>query len=206
MKREMLFVVTCLLVALFATTAFGAQGIYLSGRGGAVTQKSVQLESTTVDFDPGVFVAGAVGYGLGEGRVEAEIGYRRNTIEQIVLKKGNKFEPGGDFSSLSFMLNSMVDYQYSTDLSPYLFVGGGVARIAILEDLSLGVGLNDSQGFFLAYQAGAGVNYPLTKNLFLDLEYRYFAALDPKFEMTTGEDLEFDYATQNVSLGIKYLF
>lgn len=206
MKRALLILLICLMAALFAATAFGANGVYVSGRAGTASLKAVQLEETKVDFDPGIFASGALGYGLEEGRLEAEISYRQNEIKQIVLQKGNKFDPGGNFSTLSFMLNSIADYKTATTFSPYVFVGAGAAWISLEEDLSLGVDLKASEDFFLAYQAGAGLGYALTKRLSLDLEYRYFAAVDTKFETTTGDEIKFDYAIHNASLGLRYAF
>ncbi len=206
MKRVLLPVLIALLATLFAGSAIAAPGVYVAGRAGAATLKSLQMETTTVDFDPGFFTAGVLGFGLEEGRLEVEVAYRQNTIEQIVLEKGNTFDPGGDFSTLSFMLNSIADYDSGTIFKPYILVGAGAARIAFNEDLSLGLGLKDSEDLFFAYQAGAGIGYPVTKRLIFDLEYRYFAALDPKFETTAGSELKFDYAVHNASFGVRYEF
>jgi opacity protein-like surface antigen len=206
MKRVLLLVLIALLATLFVAPAFAASGVYVAGRAGAAALKEVQLDATNLDFDPGFFTAGVLGFVLEEGRLEVEVAYRQNAIEQIVLQKGNTFDPGGDFSALSLMLNSIVDYKIGTIFTPYIFVGAGAANISLNEDLSLGLNLKDSEDLFFVYQAGAGVGYPVTKSLTLDLEYRYFATLDTKFETMAGDDLKFDYAVHNASLGVRYEF
>ncbi|MFA5517111.1 MAG: P44/Msp2 family outer membrane protein [Desulfuromonadales bacterium] len=192
----------------FAPQAMAETGyVYVGCRGGAGLLDSTEMDSILVDFDPGSVYAGAFGFRVEGGRVEAEIGYRESAVERIELKKkGNVYEPGGKFSTWSVMVNSIADFANKSPFAPYIFVGAGAARLAFDEDLGLGVDFDETEGWFFAYQGGGGIGWALSDSLRLDVEYRYFSVLNPEFKNTAGADIDFDFASHNALLGLRVFF
>ncbi len=180
----------------------------ISISGGAVNRSAAPISILSISISiKGTLYAAALGAQVGQGRIEVEGAYRRNTIEGIKTKlKGREYDPGGEFTAYSLMLNSIADFANKTPFTPYFFVGAGAVQIKIDEDLSLGVPLDETKGIFFAYQGGAGIGFSLTEAITFDLEYRYFAALDPEFKSTSGDKIDFDYATHNATLGIRFAF
>lgn len=201
-------VLCCLLLLLFAyVPSSTAQLFYASTRGGGTVLGDTDFDAVAIEFEPGAAALGALGIYVESGRMEAEVGYRRNNIDKISYRrKGSTFDPGGIFSVWSFMVNSIADYETGSDFLPYLGVGAGAARISLEEDLSLGVAIDKAEDWVFAYHGMLGFGYPLMKRLTLDFEYRYFAILKPEFAVAGGEAIEFDYATHNAMLGLRYAF
>lgn len=95
-------------------------------------------EAHEVSHDFGFDGGGYVGYDFGGFRLEAEVSYRQANVDGITvgapgLLVGTGFTRGpgfynvdeGDVSSLSFMLNGLLDFGPDDGLQGY--VGGGIA-------------------------------------------------------------------------------
>ena len=153
-------------------------------------------------------------------RLEGEVAYRSNKIEDVELmyihSVGIGVEGGsGDITGLSFMANTWYDLYGDQGWSPYFGGGIGVAQVS-LSDFSLETYpivpdpqtterlLVDDKAWQFAYQVGAGFGYELTESIVVDLSYRYFATLDPKFTDVGENELEANYSHHNIQVAITY--
>lgn len=161
--------------------------------------------SQTADFDPGVSAIAALGRAYGNGiGAEFEIGYHGNDIATVSGAAGS-----GDVEIYSLMLNGR--YQYAVDRSvwpvrPFVRAGIGIA-LADVDGASpvSGSSITDSDGGF-AWQAGAGVTYDFGGQFDLTLEYRYFAVPDLSLATAAGVEVDSDYSSHSVMIGLRYRF
>jgi opacity protein-like surface antigen len=63
----------------------------------------------------------------------------------------------------------------------------------------------DESDTVFAYQFIGGVAFPVSKQLTIDLNYRYFATTDPSFPHGVGR-LVVEYGGSNLLLGLRYNF
>jgi opacity protein-like surface antigen len=108
----------------------------------------------------------------------------------------------GDISSLALMINGFYDFNLGLPVTPFAGGGLGIARVRIDSDW-LGV---DSSDTVFAYQLGAGLAFALNPQVNIDLQYRFFATLDPELKFQSGERFDTEYMTHNVMLGLRYSF
>lgn len=197
-----------LLLAVLAAPAFAA-GPYVGAEGGVTfLEKAKVTQDGFPDFDLKTdtgFGLGLVGgFDFGTYRLEGEFAYRRNNNKEVSLG-GLTGGIGGDYSSMALMVNGYYDFKMvSPVLYPYLGVGIGGARDSLkVED---GGTVIDDDQFVFAYQAAAGVAFNVTKELTLDLGYKYFATTKPEFEDADGAKAKVEYMSHNIFLGVRYSF
>jgi opacity protein-like surface antigen len=168
---------------------------YVSGSFGLVAVSDSTVSggggSGELSFDPGFGFIAAVGNNFEGLRGEVEIAYRTNDVDKISLG-GFSESVSGDISSLAFMGNLLVDLPLSESVRPFLGAGLGLANV----DAD-----GDEDDTVFAYQAIAGVGFPLTYVTTLDLQYRYFATADPDFG-----GIEAEYQTHNFFAGLRFDF
>ena len=133
------------------------------------------------------------------------------------LENVDKFDlsASGDVSTLSLMLNGLYAFEVSR-LRPYLGVGIGLARHdATLETRTEydvtgidgtrysdeGSSRDSDDDIVLAYQAMAGIAYPVSETMEARIGYRYFATADADFD-----GVEASYGTHNIEAGILVRF
>ncbi len=206
MKKTFLLVVSCLLFLLLSSAAFGAQGPYASGSLGiGFLRDSIVREtgfSGDAEFDSGAVLGLAVGYYIGNCRLEGEFGYQKNDVDKIGAF-GVGFNASGDITSTSLLVNGYYDLLKYGALTPYVSLGLGLASLE-LNDLTVPGATTGSAGdddMVFAYQVGAGVGYALNPQMTIDFKYRYFATQDPDFGGT-----KFEYGSHNFLLGLRYNF
>jgi opacity protein-like surface antigen len=157
MIRQFLSLGSGVTLALFANLSWSAGDWYVSGSAGATFLNDADISGdviTTVatirtrsnfksEHDTGFTVMGAMGRRVGDNfRLEAEIGYRRNALDNITAAPTSAFtdthSPGkgvdfnvasGDVSALSFMVNAFYDIPLDMPLKPYLGGGVGLAHL-----------------------------------------------------------------------------
>lgn len=152
--------------------------------------------SATHDFEPGWLGLGGAGYAFSSGiRLEGEIGYRRNSVDN----------GPGNAEAWSVMGNALYDFNTGTRFTPYVGAGIGGARLNF-NNVSAGSTSIDDSDTVLAYQGLAGVTYRLNTNINLDLGYRYFTTEKPNFRTRAGGTVESDYDDHAVVLGLRYRF
>ncbi|EQB15003.1 hypothetical protein L288_00595, partial [Sphingobium quisquiliarum P25] len=155
----------------------------------------------TADYHKGWDGDAVIGYDFGGFRLEAEAAYKRAKVDL------DKTGIGGSASALSFMLNGLLDFGADDGLQGFVGGGVGVSRAKLANDV-----VNDSDTGF-AWQAIAGVRYPLTNNLDVSLKYRFFNQDDinlipayTTFAGPAGADVETKLRTHSLLLGLAYNF
>ncbi len=156
---------------------------------------------SNLDLGSGATALGAIGCDYGNYRLEAEVGYQQNKLKsglnsmdglvQYYPQEGSRYDMRGDVSTLSLMGNGYYDVHLGGGVDFYAMAGVGIAQVSF-HDMNFtnnydpttnalydnpNPGYNDHETT-LAYQLGAGLAFPLSHNVKLDLRYRYFATTD----------------------------
>ncbi len=166
---------------------------YVSGNFGMVSASDSTLsgnDTGEMSMDSGFGFLAAVGNNFDGLRGEAEIAYRTNDLNEI-----SSVPTSGEIVSLSVMGNLLVDLDLSESVRPFLGAGIGLTNVEIEN------GPNRADDTVFAYQAIAGVGFPLTPITTLDLQYRYFASTAPDFDGMKAE-----YQTHNFFAGLRFDF
>jgi len=211
---------------LLATPAFARDGAwYVGGEFGAMIvedqdvdvgtrQSAVQLDHE-YGYDGGVFV----GYDLGAFRVEGEVSYKKADVESfqtlIALPGENSgtFPPGRDFaggstSSLSFMLNGMLDFGDDDGLSGFVGGGAGMARVKARNQrvFSNSAPFFDDSDSRFAWQVIAGVRQAISDNIDVTVKYRFFNVDDVRMVAFNGGDTNTRFRTHSLLGGLTFNF
>lgn len=226
LRRSCLTALAILGASASSSWAADPAGWYVSGQAGAAWQDDFSTHgamSLHGESDPGFDVVGAVGRNLGNGfRLEGELGYRQIDLSKVSITNDGGAGAAAGTGSLngvttnnvsggshvvSFMGNGFYDIALpNTRFTPYIGGGIGFARVEANDWRADNAPLASDSAVVFAYQAGAGVSYPLTKRTDAFLDYRYFATQDPTFATATGGTIKTDLETQNVSVGLRYRF
>lgn len=217
------FAATAVLLAATGSAglALGAEpGPYIGLQGAATFQREADNSSSdlhiTSKYNSGYNVAGVLGWNYGQNwRAEAEIGYRRNGLDKLVVDKatgtglagGQTYAAHGHLGTTDVMGNLWYDFNMGDGWKPYLGGGIGWAHINANNVSANGIPLVDDTSNVFAYQLGAGIGYALTPRTTVSVDYRYFATKDPTFTDTaTGTQFNSQYRTNNVGLSLRYRF
>jgi opacity protein-like surface antigen len=189
----------------FVVTGFGVStsfaGTYISGNLGAVIVEDSDFDAGPLSgeftFDTGFGFVAALGSSFQNGgRVEAELGYRKNDFDEVKFDGIGKADIDGDISALSGMGNAYYDFSTKGSFSPFIGAGLGFANIEVDLD-----GASSEDDTVFAYQFILGGSFASSETLSVDLQYRYFATDDPEFD---GVDAE--YSTHNFMIGLRQSF
>jgi outer membrane protein OmpA-like peptidoglycan-associated protein/opacity protein-like surface antigen len=178
----------------------------------------------TIDWEEGYDGSLFVGYDLGGFRIEVEGSYKKADVDEIqsnfglpgTVRPGGLFTGGnGEMTTMSLMLNGMLDFGDDEGLSGFIGGGVGMARVNI-DNLSAftntGVALDDNDTRF-AWQIVAGIRQALSPNVDIHLRYRFFNVDD--LEMTgfgglggpaAGRAVSTDLRTHSLLGGITFNF
>ena len=138
----------------------------------------IELEHKT-GFDADLIV----GYDFGLIRAEAELGWKRASIEDVAIMPAVFTTTGrpaidGRTRVVSAMANLLLDFGSDDGLQFYGGGGAGLARTYVDARITgPGVPLNasiDGDDRSFAYQLIAGIRLPVSYNVDLGLKYRYF--------------------------------
>ncbi|MDB5702737.1 MAG: OmpA family protein [Sphingomonadales bacterium] len=184
------------ILAVLASTAIATPALarndawYIGVEGGATIVEKTDFRingvsgaaqsKQAVGFD----ADGIMGYDFGAFRLEAEVGYKRAEHDRYTLvapsaapfpAPGSYENARGRISALTFMVNGLLDFGSDDGLSGYVGGGAGVGRVKLANFglTTTGAFLDDSDTGF-AYQAIAGVRYPITTNVDFGLKYKFF--------------------------------
>ncbi|MGB0748471.1 MAG: OmpA family protein [Magnetospiraceae bacterium] len=193
--RSSIAVATLLAIAPLTASAGDISGPYVSLGAGVNLHidptYNIGGVSRNIDMDYGWAGIGALGWGYDSGlRGEVELGFRNNNIDSI---NGTALTTE-DVSVLSLMGNLLYDFDLDSSLTPYLGLGVGAAKI------NTDTPLFDDSDTVLAGQAIAGVNYAVTEQLNLFLDYRYFITADPDFTPNVSGE----YQAHTVLAGLRW--
>lgn len=163
-----------------------AQNLYGSFFGGVNLLGEVESEdfapigfpgySYDIEFDTGFVIGAALGTELANGlRVEGEIAFRGNDLDQLTVNTPLGplvYDIEGDAETLSLMANAWYDFELGGGgFQPY--VGGGVGFAT--------VDIDDEDDSVFAFQVGAGVSFPLSGQIAITGDYRFFMVTDPNY-------------------------
>lgn len=152
---------------------------------------------------------GDVAVGAKMGAVRAELAYTYLAKDD----KTRKYDDGKDkteISGQSFMLNGYYDLENPTIFKPYVGAGVGMAKIKYQAKYTdfVDPDFNSSDSVSknkFAYSLMAGVGAEITKNVTLDIGYRYtdYGSFSKNIE---GDKVKFDTKAHQVLAGVRYSF
>ncbi|WP_294345123.1 outer membrane beta-barrel protein [Prosthecochloris sp.] len=217
MKKAISLLAVFLVVVMWSASGFSADK-YFSGNIGiswmsdteiknidGPFQEFQEINDAELGFGSGLTLLGALGCDYGDYRVEGELGYQSNDVDELNAhvyceRQGEAdldVELDGDVTILSLLMNGYYDIHLGggVELSPT--VGVGIAQVS-MDDVrvnsatltcpngnsspadigDLEDGSLDVNEVTFAYQAGIGLGIPVAGNIMLDARYRYFATTD----------------------------
>jgi OmpA-OmpF porin, OOP family len=174
-----------------------------------VTVKS--LLRTDVQSDLGYDAAAIVGYDLGPVRLELEGSAKRAGIDALFRTKTNRatnasvtrnLDGSGNTAALSIMANALVDI--GADGGLQAFAGGGIGYAWIDMKANADTNfLDDNDGSF-AWQALAGVRYPVSDKIDLGLKYRFFNANNVDVVLASGTEANPKWRSHSLMATLAY--
>jgi len=208
MKKLILaiFVLVVMAVPAISSAAPPRVGPYVSGFIGMTIPADADAGffNEEIEFDPGLNVGGTAGMDFGAVRVEGEISYKEADVDTITDRGTGQTFRGieGGLEATAFMVNLFVDLHSPGPITPYF--GGGVGFAAlhqseIYDDFGTFYIADDEMVF--AYQAGAGLEVALNRQVSLDLGYRYFRTSEATFA-----DTEMEFESHNATVGLRLKF
>lgn len=170
MKRFLMMLVVA--AVFMATSAQAADGkLYFSGSAGVSITDDLDFPGINISFSPGFNVGGALGYDMGQFRVEGEIRYSSVDIDEV---NGAPSPISADLSALTFMANGYYDHEMgNSPLTPYIGAGLGLVSSEISAG---GAGSSDEEDF--GYQFMVGLGFDITQTVILTAEYRFLGIAD----------------------------
>lgn len=193
---------------LHAADAMQGSSFYVSGFGGITLLSESDFSqpgigSGSFDYDAGFNIGGAVGYRWPFSlRTEVELSYRQNSIDTATVTIAGIGTISGsvsdsDVSAFAFMANAWYDIDTGSNFIPY--IGGGLGGARIDVDLA-GTEFDDT---VFAWQIGAGLGYKVTPGVVVSVDYRWLATTDPAFEDPGFPDVDSEYSSHNIMLGVR---
>ena len=192
---------------------------YVSLNGGAAFTQNLKSDLTSSsDFilDTGVagyHAAAAAGYKfLKNFRVELEGSFSRTNINKATVALTSlglaavDDSVEGHVNSLAAMGNIYYDFSVVKKYVPYIMGGVGGVYLELDNVDSPSLFKFDDKDFAIAFQFGAGIHYLLTDNMSLDFSYRFFKAIDPKFQNIIGTEIKPSFNDHRLGIGILYSF
>ena len=150
-------------------------------------------------FDTGWAVFGEVGYRWESNwRLELEVGYRSNDVDCVSVAGGpcNGFD--ADVSQFTQMFNLVYDVPLSDRLT--LSLGAGLGSDFVTVDAPT---FKDTT-WVVAGQLFAGLNFALSDDIDLFVNYRYLIADDPHVDVAPFVDAGFNDAKHTVTIGLRF--
>jgi opacity protein-like surface antigen len=201
---------------------------YLRGQVGVGINSKPNLEYTTVtdatlqhnDISDSFFVGGGVGYEWNNWlRFDATAEYRAKSrvYAFVTYPPGHIDEYQGNLKSWVFLANAFVDLGTWECFTPFVGfgVGGAYNTLSDFTDVNpnggYGFGRNPSQWHF-AWALHAGVAYEVSKNLKIELAYRYlnYGSITDTVDCSvtcTHDQFKFDKLTsQDIMLSFRWSF
>ena len=220
MKKPIGILLLAVVVQILGFSQAGAQepsagesknGVYLAGQGGFTTFEledgdiggGNNIDSTQV---VGFSVGGALGFKLGNFRLEGEIGYREYDPSDLEIA-GVELDITGDLTVLSYLANLYFDFDNSTRFTPYIGGGVGAAKFSANNLVRGGILNVDEEDTVFAYKVGGGLAFTMTPSLDLTFDYHYFGTAEPEFTNSlTGARFNPDYHSHNIQGGLRFRF
>ncbi len=188
-----------------ATAQESRNGMYASVSGMFVLPANVSGSETSggvtasgLRMSSGFGALAAVGYGAPTGlRAEVELGWRNIPYDKVDIRFGGDalkdVSVDGNVSIVTVMANGVFAFD-AGQVHPYVGAGIGVAFVnaSITGIGGISVGKVSTNSTEIAYQALAGIAYPVSEVAEIRLGYRYAKASD--------------YGSHNIEAGILFRF
>jgi outer membrane protein OmpA-like peptidoglycan-associated protein len=190
--------------ALFSSGAMAYDARWYVGAGAGWEHMDDGWTHGQFSIDDGYIADGRVGVQSDNSpwRYELDTSYRKNEVSG-----GLRNTAVGNINILSGMFDVIYDFAHTSALHPYVGLGGGLARLEYNPN-----GINfaySGKTVTLAGQALAGLEYKVTQNLSLNVEYRYFVLDNPTFKGTTGgldSSRKESFGNHSVLAGLRWTF
>jgi len=194
------------------TTPAQAQNWYFGPEGGwtnleEVTNRHSNGVVLRETFNNDYNVGARAGYQAGPWRFEGEFSYRQNslgTLNETSPMSVHFPDAKGDRYGYAEMANAIYDFNVGWPFTPH--IGAGVGADEQTQNATTHAGATHSSDTVFAYQAIGGFEWNLSPALALDLDYRYFATLDPHFRTTAGVGITSSYSSHNIVASLVYRF
>ena len=213
MKRQIIYSLLSTCLTFGAVPSHADEGVYvkaLAGLGQLADSDfgSASLGNGEGEFELGFAAGAAAGYDFGRWRLEGELLYRTNTLERV---SGTVFDgvDDGDFSSLGFGVNALVDFNLLPNPKITSYAGMGVVWFQEIDmDFETGAGEFSYSGDDTALQFMLGSRYQLNPRLAVYAEVRQLVAdgIELEGEGLSVGTLEADYSRTEFVLGLGYRF
>ena len=192
-------------IVLFFGVANAEQKLYASIESGLTHLEETQ-GGTKFEYNEGYHAGGSLGLKRGHLRVEGEVVYRENKVNQATIA-GTTFGASGDVSALSFMGNVYYDFENKSSWTPYVGSGIGAAQLSFSDVLSTTALRVNDEDLVLAYKFEAGFALEMDENIGLFANYHYFATTDPKFTNSVSlTKFQTGYKSHNLGIGLSFRF
>lgn len=167
--------------------------LYLGIFGGYVIPQDLEFGPFDINLKDSWAAGAKVGY------IIPQFKYVALEVEYTHMGKQDLDQVGfdGDVTMDNLMANALFRYPTTWKIHPFVGAGFGVSR----GDVSAARFSSDTENAF-AWQLMAGVNFEMTKNLSLDLAYKYFQA---KWDISFRD---YDVTSKNhlILLGLNFHF
>jgi len=172
-------------------------GLYVGGHIGLniLSDSEINGGTNTTDYDPLIGLGGVLGYDFGNFRVDGEIAFRINEINNVV---GTPLVSGSYTSAFSYMVNGYFDFPTNGPVKPY--IGGGIGYATVFIDWSAPgffplseVPVADESDSGLAYQFSGGIGYEINPRTTVSFGYRYFAVEELQMMFASGSPFTMEY-------------
>lgn len=200
------------------------EGMYLGVFGGFDMFHDVIMSGTgypdvaQAEVDFGYIVGGLLGYRCCNGvRVEFELAWREHEFDDVLIYDGGTgvvpvpSTTSSKFTALSYMFNVIYECVFcACDLCfrPYFGFGLGGATVdaELVYTTAPALSLNEEDTVF-AYQLIMGMAYPLNDCVEFAVQYRFFSADEPSFDLSTNSIASLEWLkSHSVTFDVRYMF
>jgi outer membrane protein OmpA-like peptidoglycan-associated protein/opacity protein-like surface antigen len=198
-------------VMIFANTlvarqaaAAPADGPYLRLEAGGLFPNNSAISTTTgptfrITPNDAPAAGAALGLRLTPFRLEIEGLWMRSPTS------GNAGGISGRLTNIPAMANVYLDINSGGKLEPYVGFGFGASFVS-LKGSTASAGQIDSSTHVFAFQPILGVNYNMTDQVAVGLQYRYFKTVDPWLTTGGGQRFSFSNSSHIVLATLTYHF
>jgi outer membrane autotransporter protein len=161
---------------------------------------------------PGIYAA--VGYDFSAispvtARAELEYSYKHDEDFNPTLRNKNLNRINNELRTQALMLNGFYDFKNQSAFTPYISAGVGVTHLRNKQTLEGHTRSSTDDDNQFTWSAGVGATYAISKDVALDLSYRYVDAGEFNFKNSLGRKetkTDVDLVSNEYLLGIRYNF
>jgi OOP family OmpA-OmpF porin len=182
------------------------QGYYVMGVLGVNSARDSDIDSSSfslsAEFDRGITGALGVGYAYGNGlRSEIEFAFRKNDVDNVSAATAS-----GDLSTAAVMGNLFYDFDFDSNVRPFIGIGAGLARVNVNNVTPVNGTTVHDDDVSLAAQATAGIAIAINSQMDFTVAYRYFMVPNIGIKNTVGTGIDSEFATHELLFGIRFSF